>query len=297
MQRFGKFLVTMLLIFGAITPIVQAESAADQRFKKAMDEAAVVWRHGPEDIQLRDQAVLKLPEGFLFVPQPQAGKLMTAMGNLDIPDLIGIVMPENDAEDWFITVKYIDSGYISDEEAKEWDVDAFFQTLKKTEAEANKKRREKGFPQYELTGWAEEPWYDAAKRHLIWGTESLYKGDKDKTINYNTYVLGRQGYVFFTLVSDYAHIPADKLAAAKILGSTQFVSGKRYEDYNSITDTAAGFGLSTLVTGVAAAAVVKKVGLAALIAKFGKVIVGALVVAAAGVWKWLRRKKDQSESG
>jgi len=58
---------------------------------------------------------------------------------------------------------------------------------------------------------------------------------------------------------------------------------KENKQINFITDTKTRFGITALVTGVAAAsvAVAMKVSLAAVTAKFGKVIVGVIIVVAA----------------
>ena len=101
-------------------------------------------------------------------------------------------------------------------------------------------------------------------------------------INYNTYALGREGYFSLNMLTDEAHVSADKPEAATLLQALSFKDGKRYEDFNASTDKVAEYGLAALIGGVAA----KKLGLFALaagfFAKFAKVLaLGALGVAAA----------------
>ena len=98
------------------------------------------------------------------------------------------------------------------------------------------------------------------------------------TINYNTYVLGREGYFELCLITDSQSIAAYKPTASKLLDSISYGDGKRYADFNPDTDHMAEYGLAALITGVAA----KKLGLLAIIGafvvKFAKIIIiGAAV--------------------
>ena len=116
------------------------------------------------------------------------------------------------------------------------------------------------------------------------------------TVNYNTYALGREGFVSLNLLTDSDRLDVDKAKARDLLNHLEFVSGKRYADFDSKTDHVAEYGLAALVAGVAA----KKLGLLALIgvaaAKFWKIGLLALVGGGA-LWPRLRarfaRKKDE----
>jgi uncharacterized membrane-anchored protein len=162
--------------------------------------------------------------------------------------------------------------------------------------EANKRRREMGLPEVEVTGWVEQPSYDAATHHLVWSIGAHHKGSAaggGDVINYKTLVLGREGYVSMTLVTDQSHIADLRPATATLLNGLTFDDGKRYADFNSSTDHVAEFGLAALVAGVAA----KKLGLlalaAAFVVKFAKVIGVAVIGASLALRKWLGlRKKD-----
>ena len=143
----------------------------------------------------------------------------------------------------------------------------------------------------------EKPQYDAANHRLIWSIDVYHKNEPNQnpSINYNTFQLGREGYIELTMVSDLKSIQAYKPVARELLGNIEFNKGKRYSDFNSATDKVAEYGLAALVGGLAA----KKLGLlaviGALLAKFGKLIfVG--VVALGAIFKGLWRKKDKNQS-
>src|SRR5689334_13551443 len=86
----------------------------------AWTEAKAAAKEGPADIAIAGQATLHLPAGRVFIPQPQAGKLLRAMGNPgEHSELSGMIFPKGEVE-WFATLRYIASGYVKDGDAKEW---------------------------------------------------------------------------------------------------------------------------------------------------------------------------------
>jgi uncharacterized membrane-anchored protein len=268
--------------------------------KLAFEEARKVAKPGPVDLPLASQALLKLPTGFVFIPQPQATQLLRAMGNPgQDPRLLGLIFPaaaDNDAN-WLITVRFEDSGYIKDDDARDWNVDDLLKSYREGTDASNEERIKMGGAALEIIGWAEKPAYDATTHRLAWAMSSKEKGapaNDAQGVNYNTYVLGREGYITMNLVTGLAQLPAHKPAAQTMLSALSFVDGKRYADFNSSTDRVAEYGLAALVVGVAA----KKLGLMAMgalfFAKFAKVILLGLAVLGGGFAKFFkRRRKDQ----
>jgi uncharacterized membrane-anchored protein len=277
------------------------ESQAAQAATEAADPNAAVWDAakralvpGPATIQIRDQATLALPEGYGFVPKAEGARIMEIMGNTTDERFEGLIYPLGDeASAWFVTVDYEASGYIKDEDAKEWDADELLESLKQGTESGNKHREKLGIDPIEVTRWVESPAYDPALRHLVWSAELRNKHgeDPDPGVNYNTYVLGREGYISLCLVTALSAVEAEKPAARELLAAVSFNSGKRYEDFNASTDKVAAYGLAALVGGVAA----KKLGLlgalAAIVAKFGKVILVAVVALGGGLLKWFKTRR------
>jgi uncharacterized membrane-anchored protein len=279
------------------TAPVQAGTAEDRQKEgeAAVAAARAATVKGPSDITLRDQAVLKLPAGMEYIPQPQAGRLMQAMGNSSDDRLIGLVQSSGDPQ-WLVVARYEAAGYIKDDDAKDWNVDDLYKSLKEGTEEGNKRRREQGFPELEIVGWVQKPSYDAAAHRLVWSMAARTPGENDaqQSINYNTYALGREGYITLNLITSRATIEADKPVAGQLLSALNFNGGKGYADFNSSTDKVAEYGLAALVAGVA----VKKLGLFAVIAafflKFAKValLAGAGLLAVIG--KFFSRKKSDT---
>jgi uncharacterized membrane-anchored protein len=290
-------LTALVAIFGLLS-MARAQEAQPE------DPAAAVWQaasdamiNGPQTIELRDQAQLALPEGYGYVPVKEGTALMEAMGNQAGENFIGLIFPHSEA-DWFVTMDFEPAGYIKDDDAKDWEADELLDSLKEGTKAANEHRKSIGVTPLEVTRWVEKPAYDAASHRLVWSAEAKQIGvaDQDPTINYNTYVLGREGYISLNLITTASTIESDKPAAHELLTAVNFNGGKGYADFDESTDKVAAYGLAALVGGVAA----KKLGLLAMLgvflAKFGKVLFVAVIALGAGFAKFFKRNKSDANA-
>ncbi|AMG36630.1 MULTISPECIES: DUF2167 domain-containing protein [Achromobacter] len=284
----------LFLPFGASAQ----NAAAQQEIEAAMKAAYAAAQEGPADVKLGDQAVVHLPESMFFVPRIQADRLMAAYGNGKDPSLLGVVMPKSDDDDWVITVNFDKAGYIKDDDAKNWNVSELLDSLRDGTEESNVERKKRGFPELVMDGWVEAPKYDSNTQRLVWSVAVKHKGESandNPTVNYNTYALGRDGYITLDLITQKNLVPKDKTAVLTLLDNLKYVEGKRYADFNSSTDKVAEYGLAALVAGVAA----KKLGLfaviAAFLAKFAKVGILAAAALGGGLWKRFRGKKAEQQ--
>jgi uncharacterized membrane-anchored protein len=301
--RAQPFLVSVLLTAAfwwtgaaAQAPAGAAGTEPSEQLAPEQQRAAATWqaalaamKHGPDSVALRDQARLNLPEGFGFVPKAEGTAVMEMMGNRVDDRFIGLVFPLEEDSDFFVTLDFEDAGYIKDDEAAEWDADGLLQNLKDGTEAANEERERRGIDPIKVTRWVEPPHYDKTTHQLVWSAEAVLKNgvDPDPTINYNTYVLGREGFVSADLITTASTVEADRRVAAPVLAAVSFNDGKRYEDFNSSTDKIAAYGLTALIGGLAA----KKLGLFAVLAafavKFAKVIVVGVVAFGAAARRFL----------
>lgn len=278
--------------------LISIGNAQDQQLE---DPGAAVWQAasdamvaGPHSIELRDQATLTLPEGYGFVPAAEGAAVMKLMGNQTDERFIGLIFPSSEAN-WFVTIDYEPSGYIKDDDAKDWDADALLDSLKDGTKAANEHRERMGIPPIEVTRWVEQPTYDSTSHRLVWSAEAKTVGisDPDPTINYNTYVLGRQGYISLNLITTASTIEVEKPVAHELLAAVAFNDGRRYSDFDASTDKVAAYGLAALIGGVAA----KKLGLLAAIgvflAKFAKVLLVGGIALLGGLAKLFKRGKAE----
>jgi uncharacterized membrane-anchored protein len=222
---------------------------------------------------------------------------MNLMGNRTGSGFVGLVVPlaaqgAGGGGRWFVSVQYDPAGYIKDDDAKHWDADKLLQSLKDGTEAGNAERASAGIPPLMVTRWIQPPLYEAGSHRLTWSAEAKRKdaADPDPTINYNTYVLGREGYISLNLVTATSSVDQDKTAAGKLLSAVDFNNGKRYSEFNSSTDKVAAYGLAALIAGVAA----KKLGLLALfgatLLKFSKVIFIAVAAFGAGISRWFKAR-------
>ncbi len=292
----GALACASLLAVTAAANAQQASTPAantpEQEMKQAWAAAEAAAQRGPIAVPLRDQATLKVGANQIFIPQPAAGQLMHAMGNGDDTDTLGLILPTGDAE-WVIEAKYEAAGYIKDDDARDWNVDDLYKSLKEGTAAANEEREKRGIPALEIQGWVERPHYDAATHRLIWSMAARSKGqpaNEPESVNYNTYALGRDGYISLNLITGRDHVDTDKPVVQKLLADLDFKDGKRYADFNSKTDKVAEYGLAALVGGIAA----KKLGLlaviAAFVAKFAKVALLAVAGFGAAIARFFKNK-------
>lgn len=288
LRSFLALLLSFSWLHAQDAPTEVAEAPVDPVWETAMKAMLA----GPQTVELIDQATLAVPEGYGFVPRAQATPVMEKLGNQTNENFLGLVFPLQDEATWFVSVDFEPSGYVKDDDAKHWDSDELLESLKEGTEQANEYRKEVGVAPIEVTRWVETPAYDSATHRLVWSAEAREKGgdDPDPTINYNTYVLGREGYISMNLITASSRIEQDKPSAHALLAAVGFVQGKRYEDFNASTDKVAAYGLAALVGGIAA----KKLGLlavaAAFFAKFAKLIIVGIAALGGVVAKFFRRK-------
>lgn len=261
-------------------------SALEKQYYATLNAAFKVAKQGPTSISLLDQGKLDLSAEYQFVPKKEAADFMKASGNQTGSEFLGMILPKQKEMPWFITVDFIKSGYLRDDDAKKWSADDLLKTIKSGNDESNKERLANGFPQFEIEGWIESPAYDVNKHQLVW---SLLGKDKDSTsesvVNYNTYVLGREGYFKLDLVTSHSTIDKDKIDAHTILNSLHYANGKRYEDFSEGRDQVAKYGLAALITGVAA----HKLGLFALAGVFLVKIWKLIIVVPLLLWSFIKK--------
>jgi uncharacterized membrane-anchored protein len=289
------WITRMILALACLsTTLAGAQALSKEETEKVWADARAAATAGPGSVTLADQATLALVEGQVFIPQPQALKVLHAMGNPgEDPNLQGLVFP-SDGAPWFMTVRFEKSGYVKDDDAKEWNADDLLKSYREGTEANNEERKKMGVPGIEIVGWAQTPNYDSGTHRLAWAMSTRGVGepaDAPQGVNYNTYALGRDGYFSMNLITGLSELPAYKPTAHVLLDALHFTDGKRYADFNSSTDKVAEYGLAALVVGVAA----KKLGFfavaAVFLAKFAKIIALAVFGFGGAALKLFRKKK------
>ncbi len=282
--------------------LVQAFAAdTNTEMDAAMQAVNTALQAGPTEVKVAGQATLKLPANYGFIPAKESKQLLHAMGNSPSNEIHGMIIPTaGENRNWFVVVSYTPAGYIKDDDAKTWNADELLNSLREGTEATNQERKTRGIAEMEIVGWVEKPLYDAASQRLVWSLASHDKGQAsgpNDGINYNTLVLGREGYVSMNLVTGMQEIEALKPVGKNLLAAMTFDNGKRYADFDASSDKVAEYGLAALVAGVAA----KKLGLLAVIgvflAKFAKIIFAGLAIGGGALGKaWWNRKKGNQDA-
>jgi uncharacterized membrane-anchored protein len=247
---------------------------ADPKPAPAAPEWQPKVQAGPLKVPLGHLLTLDLPAGYMYINPADAKKVLESSGNFMGDNFLGMVLANDPTgkADYWISLEYDEEGHIKDDE--KIDATAILKTMQEGQEEANKYRAEKGFPPLYLDGWGESPRYEQAQHHLVWALN--VHSDRGKSVNFNTRILGRKGYVSINLITSPEQLAAYKPDAEKILAATTFDSGARYSDFNGKTDKVAEYGLAALIAGGAGIAALKiaKVG---ILGAFFKPILGVLI--------------------
>lgn len=210
---------------------------------------ALPWQVGPTEAKLGDQARLTVPQGYRFLGAQETQLLLKQMGNFPSGSELGLITSATDGQQWFMVVRYIDAGYVKDDEAANWDADALMASIKEGTEEDNKTRQAQGFPPLIIRGWEEKPHYDKQANKVVWAISAQER--ESVGVNYNTLALGRQGYLSMNMVGSLEALPTLKPHVGLLLSNVDFIEGKRYSDFDSTTDKVAAVGLSALIAGAA----------------------------------------------
>jgi len=217
---------------------------------------------------------LEVPEGFYFLDQEDTQFILTqAWGNPPgVPEL-GMIFPVTASpladDSWGMTIEYEDIGYVSDEDAADYDYDELLQVMQEDTEAGNDWNFENGYDTVDLVGWAAEPYYDQDQRSLYWAKELMFSSVDVATLNYDIRVLGRQGVMVFRFIADIGALDEINATVPVALKMAQFTPGNTYEEFDSSIDKVAAVGIGGLIAGKVLAKTGMLVALLALLKKFG----------------------------
>ncbi len=239
-------------------------------------------------------ARIDLPEGWAYLQAADARRVVEDLwGNPPDEDTLGFIDPPSEdgrlGADFGIIVSYSRDGYVDDKDAAEIDYSDLLRDMQRDAREESKALVAAGYSGVDIIGWAEPPHYDAATKKLYWAKELSFDGNPEHTLNYDVRVLGRHGNLTLQAVSGIGDLKVVDDGMQAILASVHFNEGHRYSDFNPSMDKVAAYGIGGLVAGK----VLAKVGVFALIAKFGKVIVIGVIAAFVGLRRLFTRRTPE----
>jgi uncharacterized membrane-anchored protein len=273
--------MTRLLPFALLLALAAPAGAETFReaFPRLTDQIADPYRERVAAIELRHgtlalpggQVELRLPDGLYALDAADARYVAeSAWGNPADETILAMVLATGttplDENAWALVLQYDPMGHVSDSDAADIDYDALLAEMKAGTDAENVQRREQGFPEVQVLGWAAPPHYDAVEKKLHWAKRLKFADAPGETLNYNVRVLGREGVLVANFVAGMDQLPAVQLALPAVLSMVHFTAGNRYADFTPGVDQVAAGGIAALIAGKMAS----KAGLLALLLPFLK---------------------------
>lgn len=279
-----KFMA-LLMVISLATPVMAVESGGGKKEDSLI--SSIAWVKGPATVELGTYAKIKVPERYLFCPQKDAPKFLEATGNPPSDAILGILIAPSAS--FSVYFEFSDIGYVKDDEKDKLDPDKILKSIRDGTEEANKYRKEKGWPTMEIVGWQQKPFYDSDTHHLTWAV--LGRSEGRESVNYNSRILGRKGVMEADLVTAPERLEENVPVYRSLLAGFDYNGGQKYSEYRA-GDQIAKYGLAALVAGGAAVAAAK-FGLFAKLWKFliafAKPLLVAFAAFFAAIWRFLRR--------
>lgn len=272
-----------------------ADDASADKVQKFID--ALHFQSGAVTVS-GAHATLALTPEFRYLGAADAQKVLSQLwGNPPDSHVLGMLVPTaaplSDAQkSWAVVITYEDDGHVSDADAAKIDYDKMLKDMQSETHDANAERKQRGYPELELVGWAQKPHYDAATNKLYWAKELAFNDAHEHTLNYDIRALGRGGYLSLNAVAGMSQLGMVETEMQKVLAMTAFDAGARYSDFNASTDKVAAYGIGALVAGAIAAKAGLFAKLLVLLVAFKKAIVIGVVAVAAAVRKLFTRAKS-----
>ena len=296
-----KFLLAGLALIAA-TVIFAREpddsTMAEEEMLRAMDSMENSFRFQTGRVPLPSaNVVLNVPAGFKYLNSKDAKYVVEELwGNPPSTQApLGLLLPADgkllDVGGYAFIISYDALGFVKDGDAKDIDYDELMTNMQKDNIEENKEREQLGLSRLDLISWASKPFYDSEKKVLYWAKEYSVTGEEAHTLNYDVRVLGRRGVLTLQAVATMNDLANVNAHIPDVLSMVSFNEGSRYADVDEDNDHIAEWTIGGLVAGK----VLAKVGFFAVIMKFLKLIILAVIGFGAAVWRWITGKKKKEK--
>jgi len=257
---------------------------AEKRYQEIVN---LKWQHGPSKASIGSNASIEIPNNHVFLDAANTRKFLELNGNPP-HDNNYTIAPDN--LDWFAVLEFADTGYITDDD--KIDADALMKAIKEGDISNNEARKSLQMEAIYTDGWVIPPHYDEKTKQLEWGIQ-LHSDSGQKNVNYTSRILGREGFMNAILVADHDMLDQNITSFKQALTGFSYNPGKTYAEFLP-GDKVAGYGLTGLILGGAAAVATKKgfwAAIAGAAAAFWKVIVAAVIAALAGIASIFKKKQ------
>src|SRR5262249_20620651 len=102
-------LAALLGSFSAFAQTAPPDEAARRAaLNAAWQAAAQSGTRGPAEVALIDQAKLKLPADYFFVPKTEGTRVLRALGNqVNDASFVGLVVGTGEKDRWIVVIRYV----------------------------------------------------------------------------------------------------------------------------------------------------------------------------------------------
>lgn len=269
-----RFLFVVLLLFGCAVACAQ-----DSDVSVPNEQAPIEWLKGPFRAKLGDMGTIPVPGKYLFADAINTRKVLTALKLRVTGSEIAMIRPADATEDWFVVFDFADDGFVQDDEAGSLDETQILNVLRQINEEENLEHKRVGWQPTKILGWEQPPSYDPATNYLTWALRVERDGLID--VNVNTRALGRHGIMIVNLVVEPVELPRVLPIYRAMIDQFDYREGHRYSEFRE-GDKVAKYGLSALVTGTAAAALIK----AGLLRRLITPLIAGFLALTAAVKRW-----------
>jgi uncharacterized membrane-anchored protein len=244
----------------------------------AQEGPALPWQLGPMTAPIGpDLAEIELAEPYIFLDAEGTRRLMELTQNPIDGNELATVAPRREGAHWFVVFEFDETGYVPDDEKADLDADAMLEAVRQGTEAANEERSRRGWQTMSILGWYEEPAYDDTTNDLRWAI--LAEAGGERNVNRIVKRLGRRGVMTVTLVASPEEMGEVVPEVDALLTGYRYRTGSTYAEYVPGTDKLATYGLTALVVGGGAAALVKS----GLLAKIWKPLVFGIAAIGAGI--------------
>ena len=242
-------------------------AAVEPEFQPVLDK--IDLKHGMQTLE-GGIATVDVPADFYFLDAEDSKVVLEDIWeNPPGAPPLGMLFPAGASplhDAWGVSIEFDPMGYVSDEDAADYDYDALLGEMQADTREENKWRAENGYGTVELLGWAEPPHYDSATRELYWAKRLSFSDAEGETLNYNIRELGRKGVLVVNFIAGMEQLEDVREAVPDVRQMISFTEGNRYADYQPGVDAVAAVGIGGLIAGK----VLSKAGLLAVLLVFLK---------------------------
>ena len=249
MERSAIFAVLFAIWFG----LGDARAQTSHELKLALSAAASVSVKGPARASLGDGISFDIPEGMFLINGMPAIRILRALGQPWDSNTLAIVIMEA-AKDGvsFAVISNHETGYIAEGTADRLNPDSMLLKVSRKIRQASTALESRGLPGLMVTTWAEQPTYDRAKRRLTMAPIVRPKGitARRARVEYGAFLLGRRGFITVSVPAPLNGMTEARRVAHAIADGIQFEPGRRYEDFDRMTDGLLALDITAVVEGV-----------------------------------------------